>query len=588
MIVIKNLTCKNFQSVGNVTQCVDFNNSQLNLVLGENLDLGGSDAGSRNGVGKTTILNALSYVLYGSAIANIKKDNLINRTNTRGMIVTVDFAVAGVDYRIERGRKPNLLKFYVNNQEQSSTDDNSQGDSRETQGHIERTLGMSADMFRHIVALNTYSEPFLNLKSGEQRQLIEQLLGITQLSERAERLKESIKVIKDEITSEEYRLKGILTANTRIQEQISGIERRQTVWLKKQSDDIATTAAAIAELQAVDIAAEIAQHALLKDYNEQFARFTSLSKQRATLERSLAQTERTLAKYQREVEQLTNRTCPACEQALHDHKHETMTAAAVAHYEESYDEFNRTTAELNQVLDEIGTIRMAEQRPATYYPTVEAALTHQNNLTTLEQQLLTRADEVDPYQEQIDEMRRASLEEIDYSTINSLNRVREHQEFLHKLLTSKDSFIRKRIIDQNLAYLNARLDHYTKTIGLPHSVVFQNDLSVEITELGRELDFHNLSRGEMNRLIISLSLSFRDVWESLYQPVNLLFIDELIDTGMDAIGVENSMAILKKINRERRKTIFLISHRDELSSRVTNVLRVVKENGYTSFSMSEE
>jgi energy-coupling factor transporter ATP-binding protein EcfA2 len=119
-------------------------------------------------------------------------------------------------------------------------------------------------------------------------------------------------------------------------------------------------------------------------------------------------------------------------------------------------------------------------------------------------------------------------------------------------------------------------------------VVFQNDLSVEITELGRELDFHNLSRGEMNRLIISLSLSFRDVWESLYQPVNLLFIDELIDTGMDAIGVENSMAILKKINRERRKTIFLISHRDELSSRVTNVLRVVKENGYTSFSMSEE
>ena len=398
MIVIKNLTCKNFQSVGNVTQCVDFNNSQLNLVLGENLDLGGSDAGSRNGVGKTTILNALSYVLYGSAIANIKKDNLINRTNTRGMIVTVDFAVAGVDYRIERGRKPNLLKFYVNNQEQSSTDDNSQGDSRETQGHIERTLGMSADMFKHIVALNTYSEPFLNLKSGEQRQLIEQLLGITQLSERAERLKESIKVVKDEITSEEYRLKGILTANTRIQEQISGIERRQTVWLNKQAEDIKAFATAISELQSVDIAAEIAQHTLLKDYNEQFARFTSLSKQRATLDRSVAQAERALAKHQREVEQLANRTCPACEQALHDHKHETMTATAAANFEESYEEFNRAMAELNQILEDIAAINMADTKPVTYYPTLEAALTHQNNLTTLEQQLLARADEVDPYQ----------------------------------------------------------------------------------------------------------------------------------------------------------------------------------------------
>jgi DNA repair exonuclease SbcCD ATPase subunit len=586
MIVIKNLTCKNFQSVGNVTQCVDFNNSQLNLVLGENLDLGGD--GNRNGVGKTTILNALSYVLYGSAIANIKKDNLINRTNTRGMIVTVEFSVGGVDYRIERGRKPNLLKFYVDDREQSSTDDNSQGDSRETQGHIERTLGMSADMFKHIVALNTYSEPFLNLKSGEQRQLIEQLLGITQLSERAERLKESTRAIKDEITSEEYRLKGIQTANTRIQEQIDGIQRRQTVWLKKQSDDIANTAAAIAELQGVDISKEIEQHALLKDYNEQFARFTSLSKQRATLERSVAQAERTLAKYQREVEQLANRTCPACEQALHDHKHETMTAAAAMHFEEAYEEYTRVTAEQNQILADIAAVTMADVKPATYYSTLEEALKHQNNLATLEQQLLTRADETDPYQEQIDEMRRASLEEINYDTINSLNRVRDHQEFLYKLLTSKDSFIRKRIIDQNLAYLNGRLDHYTKTVGLPHNVVFQNDLGVEITELGRELDFHNLSRGEMNRLIISLSLAFRDVWESLYQPVNLLFVDELIDTGMDAAGVENAMAILKKINRERRKTIFLISHRDELSSRVTNVLRVVKENGYTSFSMSEE
>jgi DNA repair exonuclease SbcCD ATPase subunit len=586
MIVIKNLTCKNFQSVGNVTQCVDFNNSQLNLVLGENLDLGGD--GNRNGVGKTTILNALSYVLYGSAIANIKKDNLINRTNTRGMIVTVEFSVGGVDYRIERGRKPNLLKFYVDDREQSSTDDNSQGDSRETQGHIERTLGMSADMFKHIVALNTYSEPFLNLKSGEQRQLIEQLLGITQLSERAERLKESTRAIKDEITSEEYRLKGIQTANTRIQEQIDGIQRRQTVWINKQAEDIKAFATAIAELQSVDIAAEIAQHALLKDYNEQFARFTSLSKQRATLERSVAQAERTLAKYQREVEQLADRTCPACEQALHDHKHETMTVTAVTNFEESYEEFNRVLAELNQILADIAAVNMSDVKPATYYSTLEEALKHQNNLATLEQQLLTRADETDPYQEQIDEMRRASLEEINYDTINSLNRVRDHQEFLYKLLTSKDSFIRKRIIDQNLAYLNGRLDHYTKTVGLPHNVVFQNDLGVEITELGRELDFHNLSRGEMNRLIISLSLAFRDVWESLYQPVNLLFVDELIDTGMDAAGVENAMAILKKINRERRKTIFLISHRDELSSRVTNVLRVVKENGYTSFSMSEE
>ena len=151
------------------------------------------------------------------------------------------------------------------------------------------------------------------------------------------------------------------------------------------------------------------------------------------------------------------------------------------------------------------------------------------------------------------------------------------------MLTSKDSFVRKKIIDQNLAYLNNRLAAYLSAIGLPHEVKFQNDLNVEITELGRDLDFDNLSRGERNRLILSLSWAFRDVWESLYSPINLLFIDELIDSGMDASGVENSLGVLKRMSRERSKSVFLVSHRDELAGRVNNILTVTKENGFTTY-----
>ena len=153
-----------------------------------------------------------------------------------------------------------------------------------------------------------------------------------------------------------------------------------------------------------------------------------------------------------------------------------------------------------------------------------------------------------------------------------------------KRLTNKDSFIRKRIIDQNLSYLNARLGQYLDRIGLPHTIKFNNDLTVSITELGRDLDFDNLSRGERNRLILSLSWSFRDVWESLYQPINLLFIDELIDSGLDSSGVESSLAILKKMSRESNKSLWLVSHKDELIGRVNNTLHVVKENGFTSYS----
>jgi DNA repair exonuclease SbcCD ATPase subunit len=165
-----------------------------------------------------------------------------------------------------------------------------------------------------------------------------------------------------------------------------------------------------------------------------------------------------------------------------------------------------------------------------------------------------------------------------------LSKLKEHQEFLYKLLTNKDSFIRKKIIDQNLTYLNKRLSYYIDKLGLPHKVLFLNDLNIEITQLGQDLDFDNLSRGERNRLILSMSFAFRDVWEGLYQSINLLFVDELMDAGMDAAGVEAGLAVLKKMARERNKNIYLISHKDELIGRVNSVLRVIKESGFTSYS----
>ena len=196
-ITIKDLTVKNFMSVGNQTQAIDFSKEQLTLVLGENLDQGGDDTGSRNGTGKTTIINALSYALYGQALTNIKRNNLINKTNSKGMLVTLNFDKDGNSYRIERGRSPNVLKFYINNHEQVDANiDESQGDSRETQKSIAELLGMSHDMFKHIIALNTYTEPFLSMRANDQRAIIEQLLGITILTEKAELLKEKTKQTK--------------------------------------------------------------------------------------------------------------------------------------------------------------------------------------------------------------------------------------------------------------------------------------------------------------------------------------------------------------------------------------------------------
>ena len=585
MIRIKELTVKNFMSVGNQTQAVDFSKTNLTLVLGENLDQGGDDSGSRNGTGKTTIVNALSYALFGNALTNIKKDNLINKINNKNMLVTLAFEKDGQTYRIERGRKPNVLQFYVNDVEQEGEEtDDAQGDNRETQKDLDDLIGMSHDMFKHVVALNTYTEPFLSMRANDQRVIIEQLLGITLLSEKAETLKEQIKTTKDTIFQETADIEAAKKSNEKIQQSIDSLLTRQGAWNTQHTQELEKIGRAIVELESVDIDAELAKHAELKDFSEKTAKLQSLNKERATLDSAIAQAERSVTKYDGELAKLANKTCHACEQELHDHKHEEMTALAQGHLDEARKYYVKVQKDLAKITGEIAAIGEVAARPNTYYDTLEQALKHQNNLKTLETQLAVKAGESDPYQEQIDELRNTAMQTIAWDRVNELSMLKDHQEFLLKLLTSKDSFIRKKIIDQNLAYLNNRLTYYLDKMGLPHTVLFQNDLSVLITQLGQDLDFDNLSRGERNRLILGLSWAFRDVWESLYQQINLMFVDELIDNGLDASGVEGALGVLKKMGRERKKNIFLISHKDELIGRVNNVLRVIKENGFTSYA----
>lgn len=586
MFKLKTITVKNFMSVGNQTQAVDFDKNLLTLVLGENLDLGGDDSGSRNGTGKTTIINALSYALYGDALTKIKKENLINKTNGKNMVVTVEFEINGRQYKIERGRKPNFLKFYVDQIElqNDSLEDDAQGDSRETQKAIETLIGMTPTMFKHLVALNTYTEPFLSMRNNDQRDVIEQLLGITILSEKAELLRSQIKDVKDKIQAENFKIEGIRSSNEKVQQSIDSLVSKSNAWETKRKEDAGKLQKAINDLRSVDIEKEIQSHEKLTKYLELSEKITSLHKQKATLETALAQAEKTVSKYTKEIETLENKKCPACDQELHDHKHEEMHSTAVKNLTDSLTYKDKVSSDLSLVISELDAIGDINGRPETFYERAEEAYNHRNNLDSLEKALNDKNNESNPFLEQIDELKKTAIQEIDWKNINDYTSVKDHMEFLYKLLTNKDSFVRKKIIDQNLSYLNKRLSYYLAKSGLPHQVRFLNDLNVEITQLGQDLDFDNLSRGERNRLILSLSWAFRDVWESLYHPINLLFIDELIDAGMDSAGVEAGLSILKKMARERNKNIYLISHKDELAGRVNSILRVVKENGYTSYS----
>ena len=683
MIILKNITLRNFLSIGAICQAVNFDRQELTLILGENLDLGGD--GARNGTGKTSLIQALSYALFGVPINSIRKDNLVNRTNGKNMMVTLEFSVNSIDYKIERGRKPNILRFYVNSDLQKGNDD-AQGENKETQSAIEKVIHMSADMFRHIVALNTYSEPFLALKNNEQRDIIEQLLGITLLSEKAESIKQQLKNTKDDIQQEEFNVKAIEEANKRVKEQIESTKRRQKLWKMKHDEDLERLAIDYQRLITINIDSELQAHKDLSVWNEKkkqqdaynslLARSTAwqqkhdsdisvarisyslkneydietelatwvklnewlresitqdtLASTIATQTKSIEKEKKLISKLEKEVGSLEDHTCYACGQDFHDESHakvltdkqEMLTnarvqvaelanllvanallvkelglqptplykteAEAIRHSSDLRNlkkVFEDKKLEANPFADQLSEYTVIElgRQPETHYDTESQAIEHRSKVANIIKDIERKSEDVDPYNEQITEMENQALQEINFDKINRLTRTMEHQKFLLDILTSKDSFVRKKIIDQNLSYLNSRLTHYLDKIGLPHQVIFKNDLQVEITELGREMDFYNLSRGEMNRVILSLSWAFRDVWENLYSPINLLFIDELLDNGTDGVGVENSLAILKDMTRRRHKSIWLISHKEELVNRVSNVLRVVKEHGFTTY-----
>ena len=572
MLTIKEITIKNFMSVGNVTQGVLLNDTGLTLVLGNNLDLGGD--GSRNGTGKTTLVNALSYGLFGVPLTNIRRDNLINKTNGKHMLVTIEFSCNRVTYRIERGRKPGILKFYVNDSEQVDETDEGQGESKLTQKQIDKVLGMTHNMFKHVMALNTYTEPFLAMKQNDQRNLIEELLGITLLSEKAALLKDLVKETKDNHKEEEYRIGGVQQANEQIESTIKDLQRRSDLWDRKHAESIEELKTKLLELSEVDIDIELQAHKDLEVYSE-------LQRKTSQLDANTAQLDTKISKLNQDLSSIKDDNCYVCGKPLDDDLHKKLLKTK----EDKLKTYTEEVSEYKREREDLGSLG---KQPITHYDKISDAYNHKTTLDTLSNQLESKLTETNQYVEQIETLQDTGLQEINWNKINELNNLKEHQEFLLKLLTNKDSFIRKKIIDQNLAYLNTRLKYYLQKLGLPHYVTFQSDLTVEITEHGRDLDFDNLSRGERNRLILGLSFSFRDIFESMNTPINLLFIDELIDSGMDTTGVESALAELKRITRERNKNIFLISHKDELVGRVNDILNVVKEDGFTSFSCDKE
>jgi len=637
MITFTSLIFKNFLSFGNAETTVNLNNPGTTLIVGKDLD-NTSDGQGSNGVGKSTIINALTYALYDKTISSISKDNLVNNINKKHMEVIVAFEKDGKTYQVKRTRK---MKAGAEGNAVHLIEDGKDitiGNS-ETNALIEKILGISYDVFIRIVVFSASQTPFLDLpfthpSYANQTDIIEELFDLTSISEKADSLKEMIKEIEQKIELRNVRIKDLEEEHKRHTQQLDSAKKRVVQWTREN------------ELQITDFNEQLK---LVKNINTEeqeqlLNKKEELQKKKQELETTIKNETTVLEhnikakreisnqinhhkniekEYKTDIQKLDTQKnnlfkqiahlkegkCPMCLQTFPDakvkinelekniltvdkeceHKNQALknmvqpieleTQLKIAN--DNYEKYTKTISDertkvtqFERNLKELNKNLIVQTRDELYKLKSQETIL-QNKITELEQAQ-------NPFIEPLEELENIKLDVINYDELNQLTKKVEHQKFLHKLLTKKDSFVRKVLINKNIPYLNNRLQHYLTIIGLPHKVEFTHEMICVITQFGRELDFGNLSAGQQARVNLALSFAFRDVLENLHTHVNICMMDEVLDHALDSIGLQAAARLLKRKARDEHLSLFIISHRNEIGHSFDRTLTVELNKGFSS------
>lgn len=761
MIKLTKLSIRNFMSFGNVPQVLDLSEFPMTLIQGINRDKTDNEPESEtdienasaslsekpsNGSGKSSILSALNYVIFGESIANkIKKSNLVNKINKKNLEVSLEFEKDGTQYRIERGRSPEYLRFFVNGE------DLAQGENKDTQEDINKAIGMSPDLFYQICLMTASAPTFMEMNAAGQREIIEQLLGVQILTDKAEKLKEKVKEVKQIIATEEVRLATVKSANDeiikrneiqkadyqnklneyeanrnkKVEEYEKGYKVLAEVDIEKEIENhkfnesvnqiIADNAKitldknentkkldslninltniknALESLSKINIEEEIKKHKEIESIQEKnkevSTKILEESNKLNDVDRQLIEVSHTLTNLAQQnigitnetkqlnekiesenkiikdneenLKKIENNTCPTCGAKLtgentklsekyiesikvsnekisgfrnqiaeNDNKlkeikdridvqkklessiteNKTTISKGITelqgkiikdlpsvYYKDIKDVYehqnkinllnseiektNKDIEEINKVIAGL-VVKPVPEKVKTFYETLQQAMVHSETMKNMQEQIDKIKKEENPYTELLKKCEKVELMPYDESLKKSSEDDLNHLDFLVKLLTNKDSFVRKKIVEQNLAYLNLKIKNYLQMMGSLHVVIFNPDLSFDITKFGESFDFAGLSRGEKTSVILALNFAFRDLYELINEPINVMFVDELIDNGLDKYSASNVISILQKYS-EQNKNIFVVSHRKDIQARMNRILTVVMELGFS-------
>lgn len=584
MIRFLTVTMRNFLTYGNAPVTVHLERPGTTLIRGENLDAQGEANGNQgtgsNGVGKTTVFSAIVYALYDKPLGKVAKiDNIVNNINKKNMEVILEFiADDGRHIKIHRARKMksgaegNWVHLWIDGV------DKTPGSSGATNEEIEKIVGIPYDLFTQIIVFSASEDGFIRKDGKDQKSFIENLFGITIVSERAEVLKKSIKDQKIDVEAKQSKVDQLIKEHERHQQLIESAKKRVETWKVQNQQTIDDLFTKLEQIQNVDFEGEALLHAKASELK------TKMQEQKHTYNQAtveLAGVRKSRSKIKSELEHLHDSKCPYCLQQFVDAQ---SKVGDLVGQELEFTVQEDELVDRIEVLDgELKTTQRQynEVKELITVPNLDSLMDIKNESKNIKRRISELDVAANPFEEPLQELLNTKLDPVDYDALNKDKKVLEHQQFLLKLLTKTDSFIRKTLISNNLPFLNKQLKKHLHDLGLPQQVEFNESLDVSITKMGNDIDFNLLSRGQKARLDFGLSIAFKDVRERLHGKTNLVAFDEVLDEGLDAVGVVACAKLLKRLAMREQLSLYVISHRDEISTSFDRKVTVLMENGFS-------
>jgi DNA repair exonuclease SbcCD ATPase subunit len=496
------------------------------------------------------------------------------------MEVVVEFKVKENHYIIKRQRKtstPSGVYLFVNGE------DKTPDSAANTNIEIERILGMPYELFVRIVVFSATHAPFLDLPTrhatqANQSDFIEELFGLTALSQKAELLKLMVKDTERDLTSEKATIANLEQEHTRHKAQVESAKKRVLNWEITNETTIDNLKAKLEQLSEIDVAQ---QQSLLQTQREIDTDLSGLITTQRTLERDKRDLATKLKEFTNESKHLTDSKCPYCLQDFQGSK--DRLKKVLREISTVNKAIGDNSAALDDVFAKVSTLssKHKEIKAQIVIDSLEELITIDTQCDMTRKRIVELESTVNPFIDPLDEILAETLPVINYDHVNELDKTLEHQKFLLKLLTRKDSFVRKELLDRNIPYLNARLQHHLTFLGLPHKVEFTHEMTAAISILGRTLDFGNLSAGQRARVNLALSLAFRDVLQQIHQHINICMFDEVLDVGLDAVGAHAVVQLLRKVAKDEALSMYIISHKSEFEGMFDNTMVIQMNKGFS-------